>query len=246
MPRYPTPGQHRDAELVLVQQRRLAQLGELPWAGGETLGGGPGAGACRARLPRASAPVRRAAAPRARGRRRVAVVGARAASGRDDRSPPGEPSPLRACGRQSSRKHSRGEEGEMAGGVGMTGDGRGSRRRFLADVGRVVGGRRRRRRSRCRGRGRRSRSAIARCSGSRASRCRGCPIRGRPRCAASPGRSSAAPAWRRPPTRRRSGSAIPTCSATRSWCCRAIGASRCRRRPTSRACAATSPTAASC
>ena len=72
------------------------------------------------------------------------------------------------------------------------------------------------------GRVARSRSATGRCSGSRASRCPGCPIRARRRCAAWPGRSSAAPACRPRPTRPSCGSPIPTCSATRSWCCRAI------------------------
>ena len=143
-------GQHRDAELILVQQRRLAQLGELL---GRAIEDGRRVGRSRrgrggGRVGRGRRLRRGSGRGRGRGRR-----GARAAPAprrrrarartRRARSPPGEPSPRHACSRQSIRKHRAGEEGERprrrTGGIAMTGGGRSSRRGFLHAVGRLAG-----------------------------------------------------------------------------------------------------------
>ena len=212
-----------------------------------TLGRGTGRGHAGRGRPRATAPVRRAEAPRAAEPAGASLSAARARRcGARHRSPPGEPSPLRACGRQSSRKHRRGEEGEMAGGIGMIGDGRGSRRRFLADVGRAVGGA-----------VAASFAALAGATGARDRRALAVPVRA-PRAAraARPAADRAAPPGlgAGPPHQPGDGLRPGRAPAQRSQPVplsvpRAVGrsrASRCRRRRTSRACAATSPSAASC
>ena len=112
----------------------------------------------------------------------------------------------------------------MAGAIAMTADGRGSRRRSWPPSGASSAARAAASLALSRARpacaiGERSLFRFARLA------LPGLPDpAARRRCAAWPGRSSAAPASRPRPIRRRSGSAIPTCSATRSWCCRAIGA----------------------